>query len=117
MTEKLTPKIKEEKDSYIGCIKSDEESGHFEHAAMNYEKIVKIYEGAGDIQKANEARKSAMINYEKAMWFDDALALANYLGDSKRADVYKKLDNMTVFSDDDKETRELFRKLDKMREN
>jgi len=115
----LTPK---EKDKLLRRIDSNrrvaedcDEGGFFEHSGMNYEKMAKSFERLGDSESAEEALKRAMENYERAMWFGDALRLARRMED-ERAEIYEALDKVRVFRDEDEELRGLFRELKEKRE-
>lgn len=70
------------------------EESHQEHSGMGFEEVAKKYIKLGDSINANKAYSRAMINYEKAEWYDDALRLAKKLNFNIRIEVYNELINI-----------------------
>ena len=61
---------------------------------MGFEEVAKKYIKLGDSINANKAYSRAMVNYEKAEWYDDALRLAKKLNFNIRIEVYNELINI-----------------------
>lgn len=61
-------------------IESDKASHHYDHAAMNYEYIARLYLDCNRIEDSNATYMEAVIYFVKVEWFNDAMRILRILG-------------------------------------